>query len=86
VGTDGESWDVETCGFLIEQIGTNNVTDMFLPRAFTLSWLENHCKVRFNTIPQPTSLVENWGFDRYASVGASRILFTNGLNGNVTYV
>lgn len=27
-GQDGESWDFETCTFLVETIGTNNETDM----------------------------------------------------------
>jgi hypothetical protein len=79
-GVNGESWDVETCGFLIEQIGTNNVTDMFLPMPFTLDWLNTHCSERFNTVPQPTALNEAWGFDRLTTVGASHIVFTNGLN------
>jgi hypothetical protein len=35
-GADSSSWDLETCSLLIERISTNNVTDMFLPRAFTL--------------------------------------------------
>ena len=35
-GTDGSSWDEETCTFLVEVIGTNNVTDMFPGREFTM--------------------------------------------------
>ena len=80
VGRDGEMWDYETCTFLVETIGTNNVTDMFLPREWTSSWLQHHCKERFNVNPQPTALVNDWGFNRLNSVGASYILFTNGLN------
>lgn len=35
-GNDGSSWDEETCTLLIEVIGTNNVTDMFPARPFTM--------------------------------------------------
>ncbi len=33
-------------GYLIEQIGTNNVTDMFPPRAWSFDWLNAHCAAR----------------------------------------
>ena len=39
-------WDYETCTFLIEQIGTNNETDMFPPREWTFEWLDAHCAAR----------------------------------------
>jgi hypothetical protein len=81
VGNDGSSWDFETCSLLIERIGTNNVSDMFLPRAFTLDWLTAHCKSRFNVEPQPRQLADLWGFDeeRLPRV-TDHIVFTNGLN------
>ena len=31
-GTNGRSWDYETCTYLVEQIGTNGESDMFPPR------------------------------------------------------
>lgn len=31
-GRNGESWDFQTCTFLVEAIGTNGQTDMFTPR------------------------------------------------------
>jgi pimeloyl-ACP methyl ester carboxylesterase len=81
-GADGRSWDFETCRYLVEPIGTNGGTDMFPPREWSLSWLTAHCKARFGTVPAPTALVEEWGFDATGLLaqGASRILFTNGLN------
>lgn len=79
-GLGGESWDYETCTFLVEQIGTNNVTDMFPPRAWSFDWLNNHCASRFNVKPQPRVLADLWGFDHLAEMGASKIVFTNGLN------
>eukprot|EP00472_Partenskyella_glossopodia_P001309 CAMPEP_0197526400 /NCGR_PEP_ID=MMETSP1318-20131121/17701_1 /TAXON_ID=552666 /ORGANISM="Partenskyella glossopodia, Strain RCC365" /LENGTH=417 /DNA_ID=CAMNT_0043080549 /DNA_START=207 /DNA_END=1460 /DNA_ORIENTATION=- len=82
-GMNGQSWDFETCNFLVEQIGTNFVTDMFPKRAWTMDWLRNHCSSRFgsNGIPRPHELADLWGFstESLADAGASRIIFTNGL-------
>lgn len=81
-GADGRSWDFETCSLLVEPIGTNGVTDMFPPREWTDRWLATHCRARFGVTPSPRELVSAWGFDREGLLaqGASRILFTNGLN------
>lgn len=81
-GANGRSWDYETCRYLVEPIGTNGVSDMFPARPWSLSWLRSHCAARFGVTPAPTALVDAWGFDADALVaqGASRILFTNGLN------
>ena len=59
-----ESWDFETCTFLVEQIGTNGVSDMFTPRNWTIDWLNAHCAARFGVTPQPRALADLWGFDR----------------------
>ena len=81
VGNDGSSWDFETCSLLIEKISTNNVSDMFLARAFTLDWLTSHCKARFNVEPQPRQLADLWGFDEERlRLVTDHIVFTNGLN------
>jgi pimeloyl-ACP methyl ester carboxylesterase len=79
-GLGGESWDYETCTFLVEAIGTNNVTDMFPPIVWSLQWLQTHCQTRFGVQPQPRVLADLWGFDHLAEMGASKIIFTNGLN------
>jgi len=81
-GANGESWDFQTCTFLVEAIGTNNVSDAFPPRPFTLTWLEAHCRARFGVTPSPHALANAWGFapDALVDAGASRIIFTNGLN------
>lgn len=80
-GDNGAAWDFETCSLLVEAIGVNNKTDMFVPRQWSLDWLVAHCAKRFNVAPQPRELAELWGFDstRLADV-ATRIVFTNGLN------
>jgi len=82
VGSDGESWDYQTCTMLVEAIGTNNVTDAFPPRPWSSTWLEAHCRARFGVAPRPTELADAWGFapERLVGAGASRIIFTNGLN------
>ena len=74
------SWDYETCTFLVEAIGTDGT--MFPHRPWTLDWLQKHCAARFGVVPTPTLLNDEWGFDAESLVqqGASRILFTNGLN------
>mmetsp|Transcript_19725 Transcript_19725/g.46113 ORF Transcript_19725/g.46113 Transcript_19725/m.46113 type:complete len:508 (-) Transcript_19725:210-1733(-) len=81
-GVGGDSWDYETCVFLVETIGTNNLTDMFPARNWSLSWLTQHCQDRFQVTPEPTALVDLWGFSpsTLLATGATNIIFTNGLN------
>ena len=79
-GNDGESWDLLTCQYLVETIGTNSVTDMFLAREWTLDWLTLHCQNRFGLTPSPRTLPDTWGFDADTLPRVtSRIIFTNGL-------
>jgi len=77
----GNMWDFQTCSFLIEKIGFSKQS-MFPPRTWTLEWLTDHCQNRFQATPKPDYYVDKWGFDSdsFVSNGASRILFTNGLN------
>ena len=85
-GNSGRNWDFQTSTLLVEHISTNNVTDMFPPRRFTMEWLRGHAASRFGgpnaTAPRPLELVTEWGFqpEYLASSGGSRIIFTNGLN------
>jgi hypothetical protein len=81
-GADGEIWDYETCGFLVEQIGVNGESDMFPAREWTFDWLNQHCMARFEVTPQPTALVDMWGFapSELEATGVTHIVFTNGLN------
>jgi hypothetical protein len=77
---DGASWDFETCTLLVETIGTNNQTDMFPSRPWTMDWMKAHCQARFGQTPQPTLLADEWGFGDLAAIGVTNIVFTNGLN------
>ena len=78
-GSDGESWDFQTCTLLVEKIGFSPES-MFPPRNWTLDWMNQHCSNRFDTTPRPTELVDKWKFNDMVGMNASRILFTNGLN------
>jgi hypothetical protein len=60
----------------VEHIGTNGVTDMFLPRNWTLDWLTTHCQARFGVTPQPRLLADTWGFDDLQRLGTTHIVFT----------
>eukprot|EP00928_Gymnodinium_smaydae_P030267 TRINITY_DN2254_c0_g1_i1.p1 TRINITY_DN2254_c0_g1~~TRINITY_DN2254_c0_g1_i1.p1 ORF type:complete len:533 (-),score=65.22 TRINITY_DN2254_c0_g1_i1:125-1690(-) len=82
VGRDGQMWDYQTCTFEVEHIGFGGKLQMFPERPWSESWLKKHCWERFGVDPQPRALVDLWGFD-FTSLrgqGASRIVFTNGLN------
>ena len=80
-GDDGTSWDFQTCSLLTTPIGTNNVSDMFFPRAWDWAWLQAHCESRFGITPQPRTLPDLWGFDLETLPRVtSHIVFTNGLN------
>ena len=73
-------WDYETCTLLVEPIGVNNKTDPFPPRPWSLEWMSKHCQRRFHVTPQPHLLAAKWGFGDLEKAGASRIVFTNGMN------
>jgi len=79
-GDDGANWDFQTSTLLVESIGTNGVTDMFLPREWSLKWLSEHSRVRFNATPSPLMLAGLWGFGDLDKIDANHIIFTNGLN------
>lgn len=81
-GADGQAWDYQTCSLLVEKIGTNNVSDAFPARTWRMDWLEAHCRARFGVVPSPTALSDFWGFSsrQLVAAGASKIVFTNGLN------
>jgi len=77
-GTDGANWDFQTSTLLVEAIGANGISDMFLTRKWSLNWLNQHSKDRFGTIPYPTLLTDLWGFTDLEKIGATHIIFTNG--------
>lgn len=76
----GRTWEFQLCSDLIVRTGFS-AESMFIEREWTLEWLADHCESRgFGVEPQPYRLVDQWGFNDLVGNGASRILFTNGLN------
>lgn len=79
-GRSGQMWDFQTCTFEVEKIGFGE-HQMFPSYPWTREWLAEHCRKRFGASPEPTSLVDLWGFDvSNLASQTSRILFVNGLN------
>lgn len=80
-GSNGESWDFQTCTLLVEAIGFSEDGSMFPARDWTLDWMNEHCQKRFGVVPRPYELVRRFKFGSgdLASTNVTRILFTNGL-------
>ena len=78
-GHDGEMFDFHCCSTLTPAVGFSNKS-MFPHREWTLEWLTQHCLERFDVIPDPYKLVREFKFTDLVGQGATRILFTNGLN------
>mmetsp|Transcript_34496 Transcript_34496/g.73497 ORF Transcript_34496/g.73497 Transcript_34496/m.73497 type:complete len:526 (-) Transcript_34496:600-2177(-) len=79
--SDGRMWDYQTCSFEVEKIGFGGPQQMFPNRSWSMSWLQDHCKRRFGTTPQPNALNKLWGFtEESIKTFATRIVWTNGLN------
>ncbi len=79
-GNDGKMWDFQLCTTVIDPIGFSPES-MFPPRAWTYEGLTEYCQLRYGdeVTPRPYALVEDLGFDDLVGNGASRILFTNGM-------
>jgi len=79
-GNDGKMWDFQLCTTLIDPIGFGPKS-MFPTRRWTYEGLTKYCQDRYgkDVVPQPYALVRNLGFDDLIAKGASRILFTNGM-------
>ena len=78
-GHDGEMFDFHCCATLTPAVGFSK-DSMFPSRKWTLDWLTEHCMDRFDVNPDPLKLVREFQFDDLVGQGATRILFTNGLN------
>jgi len=76
-GPSGLSWDYQACGEIVYFPNTNNRTDMFPPRDWTLTNLTSHCKAVWGITPRPTWLRTYTGGNNIHY--ASRIIFSNGL-------
>lgn len=78
-GHDGEIFDFHCCATLTPPVGFSKES-MFPYRPWTLEWLTQHCMDRFDVIPDPYKLNKEFKFNDLVGQGATKILFTNGLN------
>jgi pimeloyl-ACP methyl ester carboxylesterase len=77
---DGRMWEFQTCTNVIFLAGFSE-TSMFPAYNASYKDLTKECHQTFGTsvTPRPHEMVDMWGFDDLIKQGASRILFTNGL-------
>jgi hypothetical protein len=83
-GTNAETWDYQACSQVVQPLGSNNITDMFWPRPWTLPWQTQHCLARFGARPLHRGrwLAHTMGLDalrRGQPAGYSRVIWSNGL-------
>ena len=78
-GYDGFMFDYHCCSTLTPAISFSHES-MFPYREWTLEWLTEHCLDRFDVVPDPALLLDEFKFDDLVGQGATRILFTNGMN------
>ena len=73
-------WDFQLCTTVVDPIGFSSES-MFPKRRWTYTALTDYCQKRYGkeVTPRPHALVDDMGFDDLVGNGASRILFTNGL-------
>ena len=77
-GNDDRMWDFQVCTSLVNPIGTSD-TSMFYPHDWTFFEQEDDCQASFGVSPKPGALADALGFRDLVKAGASRILFTNGM-------
>ncbi|KAL3782820.1 hypothetical protein ACHAWO_005733, partial [Cyclotella atomus] len=79
-GNDGKMWDFQLCTLVVDPIGFS-AKSMFPTRKWTYAALTEYCQGRYGkeVKPKPHALVDEWHFDDLVGQGASRILFTNGM-------
>mmetsp|Transcript_12165 Transcript_12165/g.19768 ORF Transcript_12165/g.19768 Transcript_12165/m.19768 type:complete len:491 (+) Transcript_12165:104-1576(+) len=83
-GWAGEAWDYQSTTQVVQPIGTNNVSDMFPPKEWTLEWMETHAKTRFSYARvDGSALSERYGLAASKREGANKyftnVIWSNGL-------
>jgi hypothetical protein len=73
-------WDFQLCTLAVDPIGFS-AKSMFPTRKGTYAALTEYCQGCYGkeVKSRPYALVAEWHFDDLAESGASRILFTNGM-------
>lgn len=77
VGADAKAWDYQMCSEVIYEQATNNVSDMFPPREWTLANLTAYCQKHYGTSIDLNFLRIAFGGVNLQKV-TSRIIFSNG--------
>jgi dipeptidyl-peptidase-2 len=84
----GQAWDYQACTEIIYFPNTNNGSDMFPPRNWTIADLTKHCHQTWGIVPDPDWLgIYTGGRYLYSPplhagsdlAGVSNIIFSNGL-------
>ena len=76
LGPNSLAWDYQACTELYLASGTNNVTDMFAPLAWTLEMREAYCQKTWGVTQRPGWFaISLWG---NSISSASKIIFSNG--------
>ena len=75
-GVQGNGWDIQCCAEVAQPIGSYGLpNDFFLPAPFSLDGFIAGCKQRYNTVPRPYWILQQYGLNL---TGASNIVFSNG--------
>lgn len=80
-GNDANAWDYQMCADITIIVESNNKTDMFPERAWTVSSLVDYCLAKYGTQPNPTELSVRLGAFAFEDSPGSytNIIFSNGL-------
>lgn len=77
-GLASRAWDYQMCTEIFYEQNTNNVTDMFPPRNWTMAKLNSYCMKHYGVKPDPVFNRLQLGGINMSRV-ASKIIFSNGL-------
>lgn len=77
-GPTSKAWDYQMCTEIFYEQNTNNVTDMFPPRNWTMEKLNAYCMKHYGVKPDPVlNRLQYGGID--ISKSGTKIIFSNGL-------
>lgn len=77
-GPASRAWDYQMCTEIFYEQNTNNVSDMFPPRNWTMEKLNRYCSKHYGVKPDPVlNRLQLGGINMTRS--ASKIIFSNGL-------
>eukprot|EP01113_Clastostelium_recurvatum_P016817 TRINITY_DN1972_c0_g1_i6.p1 TRINITY_DN1972_c0_g1~~TRINITY_DN1972_c0_g1_i6.p1 ORF type:complete len:512 (+),score=108.88 TRINITY_DN1972_c0_g1_i6:41-1537(+) len=71
-------WDYQACTEMVMPIGSNGVTDMFLPAPFDLASFTSYCQATWGVTPRPSWVPTYYGYGGRNLSESSYIIFSNG--------